>query len=128
MPDTIKEATGNWTEYRRLVLSELQRLSQVATALESGLAAVRGDITHCKAKLLQFEGQFEEQTDHVTSLTTRFAVQEGNITSLQSATGKLEEGVSDIKGKAAAISGTVGAIIAGIATLVKTLSSSGATP
>ena len=123
-----KESTGNWTEYRRLVLSELQRLSQVATAMESGLTTVRADIAHCKAILAQFEEQFEEHSEQVAALTTRFAVQEGNITNLQTTTGKLEEGVSDIKGKAAAISGTVGAIIAGIATLIKTLSGTGVTP
>lgn len=122
---TKESATGNWTEYRRLVLSELQRLSQVATAMEAALVNVRSDIAHMKTLTGALGEQFEEHSEKVDSLTTRFAVQEGNVTALQATTGKLEEGVSDIKGKAAAISGTVGAAIAGIATLVKALTSTG---
>ena len=123
---TKEATTGNWTEYRRLVLSELQRLSQVATTMEAALVNVRADIHSMKTLMGSIEEQFEEHSEKVDSLTTRFAVQEGNVTALQVSTGKLEEGVSDIKGKAAAISGTVGAAIAGIATLVKALTASGA--
>ncbi len=118
---TTRDNTGNWHEYRRLVLNELQRLSSAQDAAEAerslaATAAARVDTT-----VNTLLDRIDEVVQEVNALKTGQAKADTRMSGLDEKTKAIDETVKEIKGKAAAISGTIGAAIAGLAALFKTL-------
>lgn len=118
---TTRDNTGNWHEYRRLVLNELQRLSSAQDATETERNTSGQTVARLEQALRTLQETVDETRSEIGQLKTGQASADTKIGRLDATTAAIAESVSEVKGKAAAISGTIGAAIAGLGALVKSL-------
>lgn len=67
-----QDVTGNWTEYRRLVLSELQRLARLVDEGALGDNDIRARLSSIESKLLRLD-ELDRLAKEVTEIKTRTA-------------------------------------------------------
>lgn len=118
---TTRDNTGNWHEYRRLVLNELQRLSSAQDTLETERSLAATSAARVDTTVNSMQDRIDEMAKEIAGLKTGQAQTDTRMSGLDEKTKAIDETVKEIKGKAAAISGTIGAAIAGLAALFKTL-------
>lgn len=67
-----QDVTGNWTEYRRLVLSELHRLARLVEEGAIGDNDIRARLSSIESKLVRLD-ELDRLSREVTEIKTRTA-------------------------------------------------------